>query len=271
MQTEKVTFTKEKETLLITLYCRAEHSRSQNPVLRDPWAEEAVSRIDYDFSRFKSIRRALVISIRAKKFDVITAQFISAHPDAVVLHLGCGMDSRVFRVDPPNSVQWFDIDYPDVIELRRRLYPERAGYRMIGSPLSELSWLEKIPNNRPALIIAEGVMMYLPEEVVKTLLNRFVAYFPHGEVAFDTHSKKLKRWMTKRRSTVHKTGAVFKWGIEHPDDVRKLEPRLEFVKEFKTSELRGFPGITLRLRIFSRIIRMLPGMRRMLVPLVYRF
>jgi len=36
------------------------------------------------------------------------------------------MDSRVFRVDPPASVQWFDVDYPDVIDLRRSLFPERA-------------------------------------------------------------------------------------------------------------------------------------------------
>jgi hypothetical protein len=33
-----------------------------------------------------------------------------AHPQATVLHLGCGLDSRVFRVDPPPSVRWYDVD-----------------------------------------------------------------------------------------------------------------------------------------------------------------
>ena len=44
-----------------------------------------------------------------------------------MVQLGCGMDSRVYRVDPPPSVRWFDLDYPEVVDLRRRIYPEREG------------------------------------------------------------------------------------------------------------------------------------------------
>jgi len=33
---------------------------------------------------------------------------------------------------------------------------------MIGSSLLEPSWLEGIPGDLPAMIVAEGVMMYLP-------------------------------------------------------------------------------------------------------------
>jgi len=36
MQTEKVHFTKEKETMLVSLYGRALETHSQNPILRDP-------------------------------------------------------------------------------------------------------------------------------------------------------------------------------------------------------------------------------------------
>jgi len=64
-----------------------------------------------------------------------------------MLHLGCGLDSRVYRIDPPASVRWFDVDYPEVIALRRHLYPERAGYRVIGSSLADLSWLAEVPGD----------------------------------------------------------------------------------------------------------------------------
>ena len=66
-----------------------------------------------------------IIATRAATFDLLTNRYLADHPDATVLHVGCGMDSRVFRLDPPATVQWFDVDYPDVIDLRRQLFPER--------------------------------------------------------------------------------------------------------------------------------------------------
>ena len=85
---------------------------------------EAIAHIDYDFGKLK-VREyeSQIIAIRSRQFDVLTSRFLKEQPDSIVLHLGCGMDSRVFRVDAPATVQWFDVDYPDVIELRRRLYP----------------------------------------------------------------------------------------------------------------------------------------------------
>src|SRR6266508_4565668 len=58
MQSEKIHFTKEKETMLITLYGRALQSRSEHPILRDTWAEDAVHRVDYDFDKLKVGDRA---------------------------------------------------------------------------------------------------------------------------------------------------------------------------------------------------------------------
>jgi O-methyltransferase involved in polyketide biosynthesis len=68
------------------------------------------------------------------------------------------MDSRVFWVDPPASVSRFDVDYPDVIDLRRQLLPARHGhdYHLIGAPLEDLRWLDEVPRDRPGLLIAEG-------------------------------------------------------------------------------------------------------------------
>ena len=116
--------------MLGTLYGRALESRSADPILRDAHAERVVGLIDYDFRRL-GVNRNVVLSIalRARQFDTWTSAFLTHHADAVVLHLGCGLDSRIYRVDPPPTVDWFDVDYPDVIDLalRGNLGPAQGG------------------------------------------------------------------------------------------------------------------------------------------------
>jgi O-methyltransferase involved in polyketide biosynthesis len=102
--------------------------------------------------------------MRAWHFDQWTRAFLAANPESTVLHLGCGLDTRVYRIDPGPKVRWFDVDFPDVIALREPLYPARDGYRRIGSSVTDLAWLDAIPGDTPVLVVAEGLMMYLHEK-----------------------------------------------------------------------------------------------------------
>lgn len=99
---EKITLTKEKETLLATLYARAAESKSTNPIMKDEMAEQAVDRIDYDFGKLKV--DVLSIAMRAKQFDIWTNEFLSQNPKSTVFQLGCGLDSRIFRINPSSDV-----------------------------------------------------------------------------------------------------------------------------------------------------------------------
>jgi O-methyltransferase involved in polyketide biosynthesis len=270
MQSEKVHFTKEKETLLFTLYGKALQSRSADPVLPDKWAEDAVRRIDYDFGGLK-VREyeSRLIAIRSSQFDLLTTNYLAQNPDATVLHLGCGMDSRVFRVDPPAGVHWFDVDYPKVIELRRRLYPERPGYRVIGSALEDPNWLAQVPADRSAMIVAEGVMMYLTEDIVRSLLNRLTAHFPGGQMAFDAWNQLALRGAQRRG--IKGTGATFGWAIDDPQDIQKLAPRLELITEQRPRDLNAFSKMPWWSRTLVRLMDPIPALRRMNRVLLYRF
>jgi len=272
MLTEKVHLTKEKETMLITLYSRAIESRSTDPVLIDTAAEEAVGRIDYDFDRIRPGKvQSLSVAIRAKQFDLWTGEFLSHHPSATVVHLGCGLDSRVYRIDPPQTVEWFDVDYPEVIDLRRQVYPEHPGYHMIGSSITEPGWLEEVPRDRPAWILAEGVMMYLPDESVKPLLNRLTAHFPCGEMAFDALSLQGAK-MAKANKGVRTTGASFGWGIDHArNDIKLLDPKLELIYETRTPELPRFDKMPASMRAIARFLDLFPSLRNLNRLLRYRF
>jgi O-methyltransferase involved in polyketide biosynthesis len=105
-----VRFTEDQSTNLATLYGRALDARAENPVLGDTTAVDAVGRIDYDFGKFKITKaQAFGIAARGKVFDLVVRDFLAAHDECTVVHLGAGMDSRVFRVDPPPTVRWFDV------------------------------------------------------------------------------------------------------------------------------------------------------------------
>ena len=277
MTPDKIQFTKEKETMLMTLSGRAIQSQWKNPILRDPWAEEAMQHIDYDLSKqltgmaswslWKDIGPTIIAS-RAATFDMLTNRYLADHPDATVLHVGCGMDSRVFRIDPPAGVRWYDVDYPDVIDLRRQLFPERAAYHLIGARLEDLRWLDEVPRDRPALLIAEGVLMYVSEADVKALLNTVVAAFPGGQMIFDVvHPVILKQV----GSNVGGTGATYKWGLDDPQDIKQLEPKLELIKEFRPSEQVAFSRFPLWWRAIMRVQEVNSTLRRLNRTVVYRF
>ncbi len=278
MTTEKIHFTKEKETMLITLNSRAIQSQWERPILPDPWAVEAMRHIDYDMSQtltgisswgiWKEVG-CIIVASRAATFDLLTNRYLADHPDATVLHVGCGMDSRVFRVDPPATVQWFDVDYPDVIDLRRQLFPERGGsYHLIGAPLSDLRWMDDVPRDRPGLLIAEGALHYLSEAEVKALLNAVVAHFPNGQLIFDI----CNPFIVKRAgSNIGGTGATYKWGLDDPQDIKQLEPKLELIKEYRPSEQVGYSRFPFWWRGPYRLQELNSTLRRMERIIVYQF
>lgn len=226
-------------TNLVTLYLRAHESRSSRPILGDAAAAEAVDRIDYDFKRIHRsslpASNQYLVALRAQQLDDWCAAFLGRHPDAVVLHLGCGLDGRAFRLAVPPSVSWFDIDQPGVIELRRRLYDDTERYRMIGSSVTDAEWLEQIPTGRPTLMVAEGLLMYLTEQQVRQLLQRLTDRFDCGEMQFDTLSA-LAPLLSKLF-----TRGIIKWGIRDARELQAWNPRMRLLE--RASTLAGYQQI----------------------------
>lgn len=274
---EKVSLSQEKETLLITLYAKGEESRLSDSLLQDRFAASAIDRIDYDFSRL-GINRDLMIGLamRAHILDGWARAFLAFHPEAIVLHLGCGLDSRVFRIDPPAGVRWFDVDYPEVVELRRRLYPERAGYQLIGTSVTDPAWLTTImPEGRPALIIAEGMFPYLQADEAIPLLARLAGHFPTGEIAFDAYNRLGLRLIRKQHS-VRVTGAQVHWSLDDAHEIERQVPRLKLMQELLSYGRQGYHAAQIaRMSLSARMVipffRAIPALGRIGRLLRYRF
>jgi methyltransferase (TIGR00027 family) len=272
---EKVRLTREKETMLATLYGRAMESARPDALLRDPMAEQAVGRIEYDFGRLGvKPHMGTSVAMRARLIDARAAAFLAAHPECTVLHLACGLDSRVFRLDPPAGVRWYDVDFPEVIALRRRLYPERPGCHLVASSVLEPGWLERVDAGLPTLLVAEGLLMYLTEADVRTLLGRVTGRFPSGEMVFDVVSRLGVR-LQKLNPPVRASGATHHFGLEDPHDLERWVPRLHLAERLDAFDMtadwprnRPMPA---SLRIGLPMFRLIPLIRRMGLLLRYTF
>lgn len=260
---EKRDLTGVKATLLITLYAKAQESRLSDSLLRDRHAADAVARIDYDFSSLPLRHDEMIgLAMRAHVLDGWTREFINAHREATVLHLGCGLDTRVFRVDPPPEVAWFEVDYPEVIALRRTLYPDRADCHFIASSVTDLAWLRQVPAGRPTLVVAEGLFLYLPEASLLALLRTITTQFPCGEVIFDGYSD-LGLALVARNRMIRATGAVTRWSLNHPQDLEAQVPGLRLRTEQLVQEGRS-PAQVAR---YTRVARVAIWWMRRLAPL----
>src|SRR4051812_21247833 len=114
------------QTMLATLYAKALDAQRDHPILGDVWAADAVARIDYDWAKTTiTDRMSPSTPPRSLPFDPGARQFLARHDRAVVVHLGAGLDSRVYRLDPGPGVEWYEIDYPAIIGLREQLYAPR--------------------------------------------------------------------------------------------------------------------------------------------------
>ncbi|HZE15014.1 MAG TPA: class I SAM-dependent methyltransferase, partial [Mycobacterium sp.] len=228
----KVNLTGAEQTALLTLYGKALDSRRPDSVLGDREADKALQRIDYDFSRLGTRRRdEKSAAVRAKGYDSWVKRFLDVHADCMVLHLGCGLDTRVYRVDPPSTADWYDIDLPDVIELRRRLFPQRAGLHTVAASVTDPRLLDTIPGDKPVLVVAEGLTPYLRAADGVAMLRRIVEHFFSGELVFDGWSR-AGVWLTQRYGPVKAAGAQLAWSIDDPHELEKAVPGLVIDSEW---------------------------------------
>jgi O-methyltransferase involved in polyketide biosynthesis len=222
--------------------------------------------IDYDFEKLKGFGNGNVMVVRAKQLDEWLKEFLRSNPNAVVLNLGCGLDTRISRINPPSTVSWFDVDFPEVIEERQNFYSNRDGYQMIASSITEPEWLQKTPKDRPAIMIADGVLEYITEEQVKELLNRITNYFPCGQIAFDIiNSYAAKMGKSRLKETA---GAEHRWAVDDMNEVDQLNPNLRRVANLP---LLGSKYLPLKYRLLFGVALVLPRYRNMMRLLRYEF
>lgn len=175
------------ETLLVTLFYRARETQSATPLIRDPKAVEIVESLDYDFSRCNNWANQACMAVRTRLFQDAIRVFLQEYPDSVVVNLAAGLDNRFSEMDN-GTVRWFDLDLPDVIQVRSRFIQETDRRKFIASDVLDLDWIDQLGITDPAtpvLVVAEGLLPYLPESQVINLLQTIARRFPVSRTVFE--------------------------------------------------------------------------------------
>lgn len=132
-----------EKTLLITLTGRALDAKTANSLLGDRLADKVLDRLGPGADIVKlSGTVKIATAVRSRMLDRMVGGFIAAHPNAVVVELGCGLETRMHRLSPPTTVDWYDVDLPDVIALRRRVIPELDRSHLVAASLTDPDSME---------------------------------------------------------------------------------------------------------------------------------
>lgn len=233
--------TNESKTLFIPLYGKAVMSREG--FFEDKTAERIVQSEEKNLKTVDTSRKlAIYMAMRAMQYDELAEKFASKNHESIIIHIGCGLDSRINRVKSKPKM-WYDLDFPEVIGLRKNYFTETGNYKMLGSPVMETEWLKSIPySGEKVLIIAEGLTMYLSEKDIIKLISDFKAYFGNVTFIFDAYSPFAAK-MSKYKNPINAVEAKIDFAMDDPkilenDNVKCILNSDIILKEY-VDKLRG--------------------------------
>lgn len=205
------------KTLYIPLYGKAYVSR-KGIILDDKSAQRIWAEANFKL-KGKSASKGLAyyMGMRARVFDDWVRGKIAENPDAVVLHIGAGLDGRVERVGC--EALWYDIDFPDVISERKKHFAEGGKYLMLGSDVREGGWLKKV-SGECAIVIMEGVSMYLTPDELENLLRSIFVRFDEVYLLMDCYTVFAAK-MSKIKNPINDVGVTQVYGIDDPASLEK--------------------------------------------------
>ena len=239
-------------TSLLTLYARAMESQSSDPILIDEKAVEITQRLNPLLKGspdrlLRSLASGKVskplsvhLALRGRKYDAYTRAFLDDFPQGSVVNIGCGMDTRFYRVDNKQAL-FFDLDLPEVIRFKRNYVDESPRYRLIASSVFDYAWIEQVleAGNSPVIFLAEGVFMYLEPARVQALFVDLANRFPGSEMVCEVVNS---RWLTKTmepliRSKMQRQlgmgeDATFKFGIRDGHEPESWSKGIHFLDEW---------------------------------------
>ena len=248
---EKVTLSGVPETMLQTVYARARESATRGAIT-DKKAEEIIGKLHYDFSLAEkdTAMRSGVIA-RTIVLDKLVNAFLAAHPDAIVVNIACGLDTRCYRMS--GFSHWYNLDLPETIAVRQKLLPESGAISQIALSAMD-DWGGQIAeSSAPALIVIEGLTMYLTQADVQRIFAVIARRFSRATVLVETMNPMIvKRFKEKSIEGSH---AKFTWGVKDGRTLASLLPSFRFVEEHGLTE-----GMAVFVPIY-KVLDKLPAVR----------
>ena len=257
------------ETLLIPLASRARGSRERMASgFRDDVAEGLVARFGVDLDRYAASKPTInAVIARGAWFDSQVIAFLRAHPNGRILSVGSGLNTMFERVRRQIAVadwHWIDTDLAPVVDLRRQVFPDTEIRSTRALDVTDAGALAEIlAAGRPTCLVAEGVLMYLPEPAVRTLFETLAQRALDGglpcRACFDWCSPLMVRKSRKHPAVrrTKDTSIAFQWALKSPADIQRWHPAWTLLARSQTPMTQSSLGS----RLFSLVHRALTGGR----------
>ncbi len=167
------------DTALMVAGCRALETARPDGLVRDPFAERLAG------ARGMAIVRGLTgteflsfgIGIRSRFLDELVMEAVTGGSVETVLSLGAGLDTRPWRLDLPARLRWIEVDFPAILEHKAALMTvetPRCRLEQVAADLNDSSVRREViadAGTKPAMLITEGLLMYLPAATVDAVAS----------------------------------------------------------------------------------------------------
>jgi O-methyltransferase involved in polyketide biosynthesis len=224
------------QTLLFPLIGRAKFSQESYSPIHDKKAIELVASLNYDFDKLLSVtnvrQSTLFWMARAYHFDEAIKTYLKKHPKAVIVNLGCGLDTTFYRTDN-GQLLWIDIDLPDVIDLREKLLPPPNRVEYIKKSVLDFSWVDDIKQfGNDVFFFAGGFFMYFKEDQIKSIFSAIANQFSNANLIFDNISPRGLKQANEMLKKSNMQDALLQWGIYDGKELEAWSSKIKVVSTF---------------------------------------
>ncbi len=223
------------ETMLQTLFARAAESEKENHHIYDKKAIEIVSQLDYDFSKAESDKlMSSGVIARTIVLDRLVNDYLTKHPDAIVVNIACGLDTRCYRMKGKYQ-RWYNIDLPETMDIRSRFLEENGPVYQIAKSATDPSYTVDIEyHGEPVLVVIEGLTMYLTEQDVRKMFEIIDQTFTQAKVLVEVMAPFVVKHMKEK--SIEGSRAKFIWGVKSGKAFQSVTPSFRSERDISLVE-----------------------------------
>jgi methyltransferase (TIGR00027 family) len=203
-------------------YFRALESKRPDALFRDPFAERLAGARGVEIANTlpEGNKHEWAWVARTYLFDKFIAQAVSEGAD-MVINLAAGLDARPYRMDLPSSLQWVEVDFPEINSYKQELlagekpkcHLERFSVDLTDPVARQKLFADLNARASKIAVASEGLLIYFTPEQVGSLAMDLAVGTNYQTWIIDLASPGQLRLM--QRSTgkqLSEAGAAFKFG-----------------------------------------------------------
>ncbi len=244
-----------EDTLFIPLAARVLGSRRFPHYFMDQTALSFENNEQVKAINAKSSEYTMMASVaRYHNMDEMVLSFLSKNKNASVVNLGVGLETMNVRLQNSGG-HFYQVDFPKVIQMRERVLGKQSNETLIACDITDMAWTNKVPKDKPILLVASGVFQYFKSEHVHDFLMNMKKHLNHPQLIFDATNHVGIAYATKYVKKTGNQSAMMYFFIDDPDGFcHQKQIKLLELRTFFTSTRKQCKPLSLYTRIAMKVV-----------------